>query len=71
MSNSRGGRRVKFIIMEYAYPHSDSAKKLGGVDYKIYEGEYKRPIRAFADMLNYWGGQINKAFTEPIEKPKK
>ena len=72
MSNSRGGRRIKFVIWEYAYPHSDSAKKNGvGQEFPIYQGEYQRPIKAFAAMLNYWGAQINRAFTENIEPVNK
>lgn len=74
MSNTRGGRRIKFVIWEYAYPHSESAKKTGkGQEFKIFEGEYKRPVNAFADMLNYWGNRINQAFIAEVNKdlPKK
>ena len=52
MSNGHGGRKIKIVVWEYAYPHSESAKdKMLGAEWKIFETKYQRPSQAFADFI--------------------
>ena len=47
MSNDRGGRRIKIIVQEYAYPHSNSAKENGvGQVFPIIDTGFVRPTNA-------------------------
>ena len=57
MSNDHGGRRIKMVLYEYPYPHSDSAKEKGlGKPYIIFETSYQRPM------------QVHRAYREYLDK---
>jgi hypothetical protein len=77
MSNTRGGRRIKIQIVEYAYPHSKSAKENGvGQAYTIYTSgdngkHFQRPTKAVEDFV-FWCFDhdllVDKNFIYPMFK---
>lgn len=52
MSNEHGGRRIKICVYEYAYPHSESAKKCGrGQEFPLCTLDYHRPANACSEFV--------------------
>jgi len=55
--SKHGGRRIKIVVWEYAYPHGEEAKRCGrGQEYPIFQtGDskhpYQRPTNAVEDFI--------------------